>query len=112
MPMRRPAPSSDPVYSCPAMASADELEAAEEVAELLLLRAQVGDVAAPCRHFEREPLDDLDPVVLQPDHLARIVGQEAHLAHAEIAQDLRADPVVPQVGLEAELEVGLDRVAS
>ena len=32
------------------------------------------------------------------------------LLYAEVLQDLRADPVLPQVGRKAQLDVGLDRV--
>ena len=40
----------------------------------------------------------------------RIVGQQPGFADAEVAQDLRADSVVAQVLLEAELQVGFDRI--
>ena len=80
------------------------------MAELLLLGPEVSDVAAPRRHLERHALDDVDAVALQPGDLARVVGQEPDALDAEIAQDLRADPVVARILLEPELQVGLDGV--
>ena len=31
---------------------------------------------------------------------------------SQVHQDLRSDPVIPQVGFESQLEIGLDRVAA
>src|SRR6202040_1337399 len=39
-----------------------------------------------------------------------IVGQQLHLADAEIAQNLRADSVIAQVLVKAEMQIRLDRV--
>src|SRR5437667_216141 len=87
-------------------------EAGEEVAELRLLGPEVIDVAGMRHHLERRTRDDVDPVRLEPDELLRVVGEQPHAPDAEVAQDLRPDAVVPEVFLEAELEVRLDRVAS
>ena len=62
--------------------------------------------------LERDALDDLEAVAGEADELARVVREEAHLADAEVVQDLRADPVVAEVGREAEFEVRVDRVAA
>src|SRR5208337_2502642 len=62
-------------------------------------------------HFQRHALYP-EAVAAQALQLARIVGQQPHLADSQVAQDLRADPIVAQVLLEAQLEVGLDRVQS
>ena len=74
------------------------------------LVAQVGAAALGRRDLQRHALDDLQAVAVEGDVLARVVGHQAHLAHAEVAQDLGADAVVALVGAEAELLVGLDRV--
>src|SRR5690349_15071245 len=78
--------------------------------ELLLLGAEVREVTAARRDLERHALRDLDPVPLQAEHLPGIVGEQPHPTETEIAQDLRADAVVAEILLEAELEVGLDGV--
>ena len=57
-------------------------------------------------------LDDLEPVAVDRDVLGRVVRHQAHLAHAEVAQDLAADAVVADVGREAELLVGRDGVVA
>src|SRR4029450_4293925 len=45
---------------------------------------------------EWHPLDDLEPVAGQTDQSERVVGEPANLAHADVAQDLRADPEVAE----------------
>ncbi len=52
----------------------------------------------------------LQPVALQADHLFGVVGHQAHLADAQVHQDLGPDAVVAQVRLEPQLLVGLDGV--
>ena len=42
--------------------------------------------------------------------LGRVVGQQAHRTHAELAQDGCRRPVFPLVGAQPEAMVGLDRV--
>ena len=71
------------------------------------LRERVGRM-----DLERDALDDLEPVAADRDVLGRVVGHQAHLAHAEVAQDLAADAVVADVGREAELLVGRDGVVA
>ena len=51
-------------------------------------------------------------IAFEADHLARIVGDRPDRLEAEVEQDLRADAVLAQVGLEPELLVGLDRVGA
>ena len=82
------------------------------MAELRLLGAQIVDVAGVRRHLERHALRDLDAVRLEAGDLRGLLVSRRTRSHAEVAQDLRADAVVAQILLEAELEVGLDRVAS
>src|SRR5439155_1953967 len=76
------------------------------------LRPEVVDVAGMRHHLERRARDHVDAVGLEPHDLLRVIGEQPHAPDAEVAQDLGADAVVPEVFLEAELEVGLDGVAS
>src|SRR6185503_9817629 len=45
-------------------------------------------------------------------HLLGVVGEEPHPADAEVVEDLRAGPVLADVGGETELQVGLDGVVA
>jgi hypothetical protein len=80
------------------------------VPELVALRAEVLPVRLGRRNLDRDALGDVQPVPLEADDLLRVVGQELEVLDAEVDEDLRADPVVAQVGVEAERDVGLDRV--
>ena len=62
--------------------------------------------------LDRHLLGDREAVALEADDLFRVVGEDADAGQAEVAEDLGADPVVAQVGGQAELEVGLDRVGA
>ena len=53
-----------------------------------------------------------ESVALEADELARIVGHHPDRGEPEVAEDLRADAVVPEVGREAEPLVGLHRVGA
>ena len=55
-------------------------------------------------------LHDLQSVGFEAHALDGIVGEEAHLVHAELAEYLRAHAVVPLVGVIAEVDVGVDGV--
>src|SRR6185437_13958662 len=78
--------------------------------ELRLLCLEIVRVFSGGRRNYRHPVIDREPVSLQPDELARIVGHHAHRAQAEIEQYLRADSVVAQIWTEAERLVRLDGV--
>ena len=82
----------------------------QRVAHLVALGPQVGLVVGVGCGFDRHLLADREAVALEPDDLLRVVGEDADAGQAEVAEDLGADPVVAQVGGQAELEVGLDRV--
>ena len=47
---------------------------------------------------DRTLLDDAQAIAFEADDRALGVGQQDHVAHAEIEQDLRADAVVAQLG--------------
>src|SRR5439155_3631888 len=86
------------------------LEPGEQVAELRLLRAKVPDVTGPRLGLERRTGHDIDAVALEAADLLGVVGEEPDAVDTQVAQDLRADPVVPQILAEAELQVRLDGV--
>src|SRR5579885_1378242 len=48
---------------------------------------------------ERLVADNLEPIAGQVGQARRLVREQDHLAHADVAQNLRADPVVAEVGL-------------
>ena len=54
--------------------------------------------------------DDGEPEARDAGDLLRVVREHADRGQAEVGEDLRADPVLPRVGREAELEVRLDGV--
>src|SRR5262249_37725792 len=80
------------------------------VAELVALRREVAGVLRLRRRLDRDLLDDLNAEPLDPDDLLRVVREDPDGREAEVGEDLVADPVIPHVGCEAELEVRLDRV--
>src|SRR5262245_1785018 len=85
-------------------------DAPQGVAELFRLGPRGAPVQVVGRRLDGKPLHDGEAVALEAHELARVVGQEAHPAHAQLREDLRADPVFALVGLEAERLVGLDGV--
>src|SRR3954454_24011686 len=84
----------------------------EQVAELLLLGAQVRDVLVVRLRAQRHPLDDLEAVALDTAVLRRVVRQQPHGRDTEVDEDLGTDAVLTRVDGEAELEVRLDGVAT
>src|SRR6185436_19406218 len=84
--------------------------AAKLVTELLFLGLQVAVRHLRRRNLERQPLGHREAVAFEADQLARVVGEQAHRADAEVLQDLDADAVVALIGFEAEPLVGFDGV--
>src|SRR3974390_1846997 len=135
MPMRRPVPScaprrlvptreamsssapsgsaatSEPAISAGA-ASQDVVEAVQQVAHPLPLRAQVGDVLGIGRRLQRHALGDVETEPLEAAVLDRVVGHEAHGGHPEVDQHLGADAVLAAVDRQALLQVGVDGVVA
>src|SRR5438128_6910807 len=85
-------------------------EGREEMPDVSSLRAQVFQIRVGRRDLNRHALGDVQAVALQPDDLLRVVGEEPEVLHAQVDENLGADPVVAQVGLEAEGLVGFDGV--
>ena len=80
------------------------------MSELLLLGPEILEVLLVGLDLEGHALDDLQAVALDAGSLARVVGDDAHLAHPQVVEDLRPHPVVAEVRREAQALVGLDGV--
>src|SRR6266849_1783131 len=75
----------------------------EEVSHLVPLHLEVVGVVLRVAHFDGDPLHHFQVVeLLEPVDLLRVVGHQAHLAHAAVPQDLRADPVRAQLVDQAD----------
>src|SRR3989442_11041696 len=92
------------------MRAAGRSDERQQVSHFLLLGLEVSAGILVGGDFEGYPLDDLEAVPPEGRELAGIVGQHADLPASEVAEDLRPDAVVPVVGLESELVIGLDGV--
>src|SRR5580698_7337535 len=79
------------------------------MAEFFFFGFQVSDISRMRRDLDWHPRN-VYSITAQTFYLVRIVGQQLHLADSEIAQYLRADPVVAQVFVEAEMQVRFDGV--
>ena len=84
----------------------------EVVTHAVALGLEVSVVVFRGRHLDRHVLDDFQSVGLQSHALLRVVGHEAHLVHAKVAEHLRAAAIVALVGLESEVSVGIDGVVA
>src|SRR5262249_13967760 len=82
----------------------------EQVAELISFRSHVPRALAVLRLHDRDPVVNSQAVALDATQFAGVVGDGSNRTQTQVEQDLRADAVVSQVGLEAELLVGLDGV--
>ena len=80
------------------------------VSHAVLLGLEVALVVLVGGLHDRHYLRHLEAVAFEARALDGIVGDEAHLADPLVAQYLGADAVVALVGLEAQLEVGVDGV--
>src|SRR6187549_2018101 len=85
-------------------------DALQQMSHLEALRLEVALIVRIWVCLDRDEFHDLQAVSFQSDHLFRIIREEAHLSHAEIAENLRADAVVPKFRGEAEAKVCLHRV--
>ena len=64
------------------------------------------------RNLDGHILNDFQSVCLQSDTLHGVVGEQAHLVYAEVAQHLSATSVVALVGLESEVHVSVHCVVT
>ena len=82
----------------------------KKVAQLVALDREVVTVLGGGLGRERFATRDGEPVALEPDQLARVIGHDPDGREPQIPEDLGPDAVIPQVGREAEPRVGLDRI--
>ena len=80
------------------------------MSHFVALCLKVAQVVWIGRRLDGDLLNDGETIGLETDALFGIVGQEAHLAQAEIVQHLSANAVVARVGGMAQRVVGFDRV--
>src|ERR671912_1691239 len=104
-PFRREVPL-DVIYSLHARL----LELLEDVVQLLPLRLQVALVVAVGLHLDGDALGYLQSKAPQAHDLRQVIGKKTYALEVEVFEDLGPDPVVPEVGCEALLLVGLDGV--
>src|SRR5712671_649893 len=77
----------------------------EEVTELLLLRAQVGEGLRRGQRLAGNARGDLDAGVGERADLARVVRQQADAANAERVHDRSGQAEIPVLGHESEREI-------
>ena len=82
----------------------------QDVPHAFLLGLHVEGVVFVGLDLERDALHDLKAIGLEADALDGVIAHQAHLADAELLEDLRPDAVVTFVGLVPEVEVGIDGV--
>ena len=76
----------------------------------VLFRLQVTEVVGVGCHLDGHVLDDLESVGPESHTLHGVVGEQSHLMDAQVAQHLGSAAVVALIGLEAEVDVGIDGV--
>ena len=84
----------------------------QQVAHFFTLGPQIEVIVLLRGDFDGYPLGDLQTKAGQAVDLVRVVGEQPQLFHPQVPEDLGSDPVLPQVGGEAQLDVGLHRVIS
>ena len=80
------------------------------MAELFLLGRQVSQIVLVGRDLERDPLDDPHTVAFDCGTLTGVVGDQPHLANAQLRQDLGPDAVITLVRRKSEPVVRLDGI--
>ena len=78
----------------------------------LLLRTQIAFVIRIGSGLDRHILHDCQPIAFQSHTLSRIVGQQTNLRNTQLPQNLCTYAVVAQVGVESEVDIGIDRVVA
>src|SRR5687767_6590196 len=86
------------------------LDGRQPMPQLVFLGLEVFAGGFAGGNLERNGFGYGEPVTLQADELARVVGQQSHRLDAEVAENLGADAVVTLIGLEAKALVRFDRV--
>src|SRR3954468_1814217 len=84
--------------------------ACQQVSEFVALGLHIACVFLVSRLDDRHALVHAEAVAFKANHLARIVRDRSDGLETEVKQDLRADPVLAKVGLEAESLIGFDSI--
>ena len=80
------------------------------VSHALLLGVEVTLVVGVGGDFDRHVLHDFESIPFQSHTLHRVVGQQTYFADADFSEDLSTHTIVAQVGVETEVNVGIDGV--
>lgn len=80
------------------------------MAELFALRVEVSGILVRFRRDYRDSIFDDKSIAFESDELAWIVCQRTNSFQLEIEQDLGADSIIAEVGLESELFIRFHRV--
>ena len=88
------------------------LDLFQEVAELGFFGAEIFFVVGTGGDLDRHPFDHLQAVAFDADNFARIVGNQPDAVQPELHEDLCADAIVAQIGLETELQIRFDGIAA
>src|SRR5215216_4866684 len=80
------------------------------MSELVALCAEIPLVLIVRRLYDRHTLTNPQTIAFEPDQLARIIRDEPDRLESKVEENLRANAVVAQIGLESELLVRLDRI--
>lgn len=82
------------------------------VAHTLLLGAEVALIVGVRLDFDGHVFDYFKTVGLKSHALDGVVGDEAHLFHAEQVENLCTHAIVALVGVVAQMDVGVDSVVA
>jgi len=77
-----------------------------------LFGLQITQIVLVWSYLDGHILDDFESVCLKTYTLHWVVGEQAHLVHADMAQHLCSTSVVALVGLESQVYVGVDGIKS
>src|SRR5581483_2552219 len=94
------------------MGTANYRELADQVPHLVALGFEIALERRLDGDLGGEAFNDLDARGFECRDLLRIIREQANFVHAEVLQDGGRQLEVAAVGLEAELQVGFDRVAT
>ena len=80
--------------------------------ELIPLGRQIDAVFLPWSNLEWDPCNNFETITGNSDDLSWVVCNQAKLFHSKDMKNLRPNPIIPQIILETELDVRLDRILS
>lgn len=67
------------------------------------LCAKISNIRGAGRNLNGNTLHDLEAIAFDPNDLPRVIRNQPDLVQPKIRQDLRADSIVTEIGLEPEL---------